>query len=154
MNPFEPVRKKITVNAPIETAFAVFTTGMGTWWNPEHHIGDGELQDVVMEPQPGGRWYEITTVGGTCEWGRVLDWDPPQRVLLAWQLNAEWEYDADFRTELEIRFESEGPATTRVELEHRGLEAYGERAAEVRGSIDSDDGWNGLLDGYRQAVEG
>jgi uncharacterized protein YndB with AHSA1/START domain len=152
MTTLDPVRKKVTVNAPIDTAFAVFTTGMGTWWNPSHHIGDGELTDVVVEPQAGGRWYEITT-GGTCEWGRVLTWDPPQRVVLAWQLNADWEHDSGFLTELEIRFESEGPETTRVELEHRGLEAYGDRAGEVRGALDSEGGWNGLLEAFRRAAE-
>jgi uncharacterized protein YndB with AHSA1/START domain len=150
--PFEPVRKKITVNAPIETAFEVFTTGMGTWWNPAHHIGEGELEDVVIEPRDGGRWYETTT-GGTCEWGKVQAWDPPQRVVLAWQLSADWEYDPSIVTELEIRFEAEGPETTRVELEHRGLEAYGDRVGTVRDAIDSEGGWTGLLAAFAAAVE-
>ena len=41
---------------------------------------------------------------------------------------------------------------TRVELEHRGLEAYAERAEEMRGIFDSDGGWRGLLARFADAA--
>jgi hypothetical protein len=40
---------------------------------------------------------------------------------------------------------SEGPATTRVELEHRGLETYGVQAGEMRNAFDSGGGWGAIL---------
>jgi hypothetical protein len=78
----------------------------------------------------------------------VLLWEPPARLLLAWQLNGAWEYDPDFVTELEIRFIAEGPNETRVELEHRDLERDGDKTAEIRASLDSPEGWNGALAAY------
>jgi hypothetical protein len=143
-----PVRKSIRVKAPRARAFSVFTAGMARWWRPEHHIAKTPFVDIVVEPRPGGRWFERDRDGAECEWGKVLLWEPPARVILAWQLNAAWQYDPDFVTELEIRFIAEGPNETRVELEHRDLERYGDKAAEIRASLDSPDGWNGALAAY------
>jgi uncharacterized protein YndB with AHSA1/START domain len=106
-----PVRKSILVKAPPQRAFEVFTSGIGRWWPPSHHIGKAELQDAIIEPRAGGRWYERGVDGSECEWGRVLAWEPPQRVVLAWQLSADWEFDPSLVTEVEVRFTPEGEGT-------------------------------------------
>ena len=146
------VRKTVTVAAPLAIAFEVFTAQIETWWPmASHHIGDADCQAVVIEPRVGGRWYEVGDDGTVCEWGKVLEWEPPRRFVLAWQLNHEWQYDPDFVTELEVRFVAEGDAT-RVDLEHRNLERYGERVAEVRRSLDAPGGWTGALEAFAAAV--
>src|ERR1019366_1010761 len=96
-----PVRKTVTVKASQARAFEVFTARMIRWWLPDHRLGASPLKDVVLEPRPGGRWYEVDEDGSVCEWGRVLACEPPHRIVLTWQLNAEWKYDPDFVTELE-----------------------------------------------------
>ena len=98
-----------------------------------------------MEPREGGGWFERDADGHECPWGRVIVWEPPARVVLAWQLDSSWTYDPELVTELEIRFTAEGPTTTRVELEHRDLTGSATRQAEIRASLDSADGWGGLL---------
>jgi uncharacterized protein YndB with AHSA1/START domain len=147
-----PVRREVVVAAPQEKAFDVFVRRMGSWWNPAHSIGEEDLADVVVEPHVGGRWLEVGTGGTTCPWGRVLVWEPPERVVLTWQLDTQWEYAADLETEVEVRFVVVDEGTTRVELEHRNLEAFGDGAAEMRGIFDSDSGWNGLLARYAEAT--
>jgi len=146
------VTKAITVEAPIEHAFSVFTEGFDSWWPRGHHIGEADLAEAVMEAREGGRFYEKSVDGSECEWGRVLAWDPPNRVVLAWQLTAEWQYDPDFLTEVEVRFTADGPGRTQVELEHRNLERYGEDMEKVRAAVGSDDGWGGQLRTYAQAA--
>jgi uncharacterized protein YndB with AHSA1/START domain len=138
----DSVRKEITVDAPPERAFRVFTDKFDLWWPREHHIGKAELKKAVIEPRAGGRWYEIGTDGSECDWGRVLVWDPPKRLVMAWQLNAQWEYDANFVTELELRFTPVGPLRTRVELEHRNMDRFGEQASATREALESPTGWN------------
>jgi uncharacterized protein YndB with AHSA1/START domain len=145
------VRRSILVQATPARAFELFTIGMGRWWPANHTIGKSPQAAVVMEPRVGGRWYERGADGSECDWGRVLAWEPPGRVLLAWQLDGTWLYDPAFVTELEIRFVAEGEGT-RVELEHRNLERFGEQMAKVRASIDSDEGWPGLLARYAAAA--
>ncbi len=143
-----PVRKQITVDASQQQAFDAFTRRMGAWWNPDHRLSDRPLADVVVEPREGGRWFEVDADGKECQWGKVLAWEPADRLLLAWQLNGDWDYDPDFLTELEIRFVPEGPTSTRVELEHRHLERFGDDAPAVRSSLDGSNGWSGLLERF------
>ena len=142
-----PVRKAVTVKATPARAFAFFTAEMIRWWRPDHHIGASPLKSIVLEPHVGGRWYEIGEDGGECEWGRVLVYDPPARIVLAWQLNQDWTYDPDFETELEVHFIAAG-GTTRVELEHRNLERFGAKADAVRASLDSAGGWTGTMEAF------
>jgi uncharacterized protein YndB with AHSA1/START domain len=147
-----PVRKTLQVKAGQARAFEVFTTGMGRWWPPSHSIGKSPQKDAVMEPRAGGRWFERGEDGTECDWGRVLVWEPPSRVVLAWQISAEWKFDPGLQTEVEVRFIAEGPKLTRVEFEHRNLERYGDKAEAVRKSISSDGGWPGLLAAYAAAA--
>jgi hypothetical protein len=88
--------------------------------------------------------------GSEQDWGKVLAWERPRLVRLAWQLNADWTYDPDFETLVEVRFTADGDHT-RVEFEHRDLDRFGDKALPTRDAMDG--GWGELLEGYRQAVE-
>ena len=72
--------------------------------------------------------------------------------MLVWQLNGEWAYDAAIETEVDVRFIAEGPDRTRVELEHRGLEAFGDRAAEMQRVFGSPSGWSYILERFGGAL--
>lgn len=109
------------------------------------------MADVVIEPRVGGRWYEVGVDGSECDWGRVLAYEPPHRIVLAWQLDAQWRYDPELVTEVEVRF-SAVEGGTLVELEHRNLERYGAAAEQVRSAIDSDGGWPRELRLFAAAV--
>ncbi len=131
-----------------ERAFRVFTEGMDRWWPREHHIGASPLKRAVLEPRAGGRWYAICEDGSECDTGKVLVWDPPRRLVLAWQITAEWKFDANFLTEVEVSFIPEGPKRTRVELEHRNLDRYGAGAVDLRKAIDGPGGWGTMLEAF------
>lgn len=139
-----PVRKRIYVPAPPERAFDVFANGIGRWWPKSHKIGSADLDQPVIEPRAGGRWYERGVDGSECDVGKVAVWEPPSRLVLIWQLNAEWKFERELETEVEVLFTPEG-AGTRVDLEHRHLERLGATAEGMRQAIDSPGGWGGLL---------
>lgn len=145
------IRKTIDVKAPVDRAFAVFAARMGEWWHKEHSLAQGKKQvDVVIEPRPGGRWYETADDGSEYEWGKVISYDPPHRLVLAWQLTREFVYDPDFETTVEVRFE-ETAEGTRVHFEHRDLERMGADAIETFEGMDG--GWGMLLDLFRAKAE-
>ncbi len=146
------VQKSVTVQAPVEKAFAVFTEGFDRWWFREHHIGAADLKQAVLEGREGGRWYEIGIDGRECDWGRVLKWDPPNRLVLAWQIDATWKFDPNLLTEVEVRFVAEGPDRTRVELEHRNLDRYGDAQDQMQAGLGSPGGWQGLLEAFAEAA--
>lgn len=141
----EPVTKQIVIEAPQAHVFRVFTDGIDSWWPRQHHIGSSPMAKCIIEPAVGGRWYAVCVDGTECDTGKVLEWNPPSRVVLAWQLTAEWKFDPDFVTEVEVTFTAEGPRTTRVQLEHRNLARFGITAPQLRQSIDAPDGWNLIL---------
>jgi uncharacterized protein YndB with AHSA1/START domain len=147
------IRRAVTVDAPVERAFRVFTESFNSWWPATHHIGQADLAEAVLEPREGGRWYERSIDGSECDWGRVLTWEPPHRLVLSWQLNGEWQYDpdTDHASEVEVRFTAEGPGQTVVELEHRRLERLAEAQA-LHDSVGGPGGWGGILERFAAAV--
>jgi len=144
-------RAEITVRATPDEAFDVFAHRFDSWWPRAHKIGDADLKEAVIEPRQGGRWYEIDTDGGTCEWGEVLAYEPPRRLLLSWHLGTDWKYHADQASEVEVTFTPDGEST-HVILEHRHLERHGEGAERLRDAVSAGGGWPGLLKRYSDAL--
>jgi uncharacterized protein YndB with AHSA1/START domain len=150
-----PVRRTVTVNASVEKAFKVYTEGFSSWWPAQHHIGTADLAEAVLEPRLGGRWYERCVDGSECDWGRVLAYEPPGRLLLSWQIDGNWQIDPDPAkgSEIEVIFTDLGDGRTRVDVEHRALERHGATAAGVRAGVDGADGWTMLLERFAKTVE-
>ncbi|MFG3701378.1 SRPBCC family protein [Micromonospora sp. NPDC047620] len=149
------IRRTITVDAPVEHAFRVFTESITSWWPAEYHIGRAEFAETVLQPGEGGRWYERGTDGSECDWGRVLAWEPPHRLLLTWQISGEWQHDPDAAraSEIEVRFIAAGPDQTVVELEHRHLDRLaGGRA--MHDAVGGDGGWTGVLQRFAKMAAG
>jgi uncharacterized protein YndB with AHSA1/START domain len=148
------VRKTINVEAAQEVAWRVFTEKMGTWWPLAYYkIGKANAVDAVIEPHVGGRWYERGDDGSTCQWGSVLAWEPPSRLVLSWDINADWQYDPTLKTELEVRFNVNGNHRTRVELEHRCLDRFGARRDEMRRIFETEGDWGRFLLAFARAAE-
>jgi uncharacterized protein YndB with AHSA1/START domain len=152
------IRKAIIVEVGRQRAFDVFTRDQGTWWPSVYHIGAAPFETAVIEPFEGGRWFERGTDGTECDWGRVLAWEPPQRLVLSWQITPNWTFDPDLVTEIEVTFAAVGATRTRVDLEHRHLERFGEKAAEMfaifsaGGVPGAPQGWAGMLAQYAARV--
>jgi uncharacterized protein YndB with AHSA1/START domain len=147
------VRKVVSVDAPAAVAWRVFTEKMGTWWPlASYKIGKAAAVDAVIEPHVGGRWYERGDDGSTCDWGRVLEWEPPSRLVLSWDINADWQPDAALKTEIEVRFIPDGENLTRVELEHRHLDRYGARRDEMRRIFETEGDWGRVLALFARAA--
>ncbi|HEX4964828.1 MAG TPA: SRPBCC family protein [Thermoanaerobaculia bacterium] len=151
-----PVRKGITVKAPVERAFKVFTEGFDSWWPRSHHIGKSPLAEEVLELRVGGRCYGRCIDGSECDWGSILVLEPPHRLVLAWQITTQWQFEPDLAksSEVEVRFTPQDDGSTRVELEHRHLDRHGLGADAVRAAIDSPNGWGGILALYAVQAEG
>lgn len=142
-----PVRKSITVKASQRRAFEVFTAGMDSWWPRSHHIGNAPMKRVVLEGRVGGRCYNEQTDGAECDWGEILQWEPPKRFLMAWKITPQWQYQPDLAkaSEVEVLFTALADGSTRVDLEHRYFERLGAGWESMREMVNSEGGWGGLL---------
>lgn len=149
-----PIRRSVVVRAAPARAFDVFVRDFDRWWPRTHTTAAAPLARAVLEAHPGGRWYGLGADGVESEWGEVLAWEPPVRLLLAWRIGAQWTYDPSLLTEVKVTFTDLGDGRTRVDLEHRGLERLGEEGAAAREAIASPQGWGGLLESFRVLAEG
>lgn len=142
-----PVRKSVTVKADAARAFEVFTAEFDSWWPRSHHIGNAPMKKAIIESAAGGRCYSEQTDGTECDWGTVLVWEPPHRIVLAWQIDAAWHYEPDLAksSEVEVRFTPEADGSTRVDLEHRHFDRHGKGGRIIRTAVDSPNGWGDLL---------
>ena len=139
----EVVRKTVTVDCSVEEAFRIFTTDAMSWWPVESHSLNGTVKEIVFEPREGGEVYEVSDAGERGHWATVLAWEPPSRLVLAWEVSP-----GVRGTEVEVRFEPDGEQT-RTELEHRGWE-LAQGGTEKRDSYDS--GWEFVLGKYGDRV--
>jgi len=149
-SPIPPIAKSISVRAPIERAFKVFTVDPITWWPPDYTIGTSPMKAIVIEPRIGGRWYEIGEDGSECQWGDVLAWNPPHSLALAWRINLDWKFDPSLLTEVAVKFTDIGGGRTEVHLTHSKFENLGDRAAEALRIFD---GWSSNLERYATFIE-
>jgi uncharacterized protein YndB with AHSA1/START domain len=133
------VTTAIDVEAPVEHAFRVFTDGIGSWWNPSHHILAAELAEMVFEPYVGGHIIDRGTDGSECRWARVLAYDPPHLVRFSWDISLSWQLETDLAktSEIEVTFTPDVTGRTRVVLTHLHLDRHG-------------DGWEAMRDAVKQ----
>ncbi len=136
----EVVRKTVTVDCAVEEAFRIFTKDAMSWWPVASHSIHGTVSEIVFEPRVGGEVYEVVESGERGHWATVLEWEPPSRLVLAWNI-----LDLGDVTEVEVRFLA-ADGRTRVELEHRGWENVELDAPTKRG--DYDEGWGVVLGKY------
>jgi hypothetical protein len=147
-----PIKKTVRVAVTPQKAFEVFTGRMSKWWLLEHSILKAPRESVVVEPRQGGRWYERAVDGSECTWGYVITWEPPNRVVLAWQIDGTWTFNEKLVTEVDVRFTPDGPNGTRVDFEHRNMERFGELAEVTRTGLDGDQGWTAELAAFVAAT--
>ena len=150
--PIARVFKSVRIKAPVERTFEAFTVGLTHWWPQNHGIGEKPIAKVWMEPKLGGRWLEISEDGTETTVATITLWEPPHRFVMLWQINALWQPDATMRSEVDVRFATDGPDATHVEVLHHKFETMGaEAGASMRKDVDG--GWPGLLQLFGQEAE-
>jgi len=140
-----PLRMSFDVACSVEHAFDVWTSGIGTWWPPDH-TATGRADEVVLQAGVGGRIYERTSDGVEHDWGKVTVWDPPSQVAYVWHLGR----DPADAGEVDVRFLDRGDAVTRVEIEHRGWERFGDAGEQWRQRNLA--GWQTVVPHFQAAV--
>jgi uncharacterized protein YndB with AHSA1/START domain len=148
------VRTSIVVEAAIERAFSVFTEDFGRFKPPEHNLLEVEIAETVFEAREGGYVYDRGVDGSECRWARVLAYEPPNRVVISWDISPQWQIETDLEktSEVEVRFVAEAPERTRVLLEHRNLERHGERWEGIRDGVAGEDGWPLYLQRFAELI--
>ena len=141
------IRKSVTVAVPVETAFRVFTEEIGSWWPlATKSVGQGDSEDLVIEQREGGRVYERVRGGEEHDWGTVLTWEPPTRLIFTWHPGR----SEQTRQEVSVSFDPVDGGT-RVDLAQYGWDRLVATAAGVPEHYSS--GWDEILESYAGITE-
>ena len=140
--PLKPIRREITVAAPVETAFAMFTAHIGRWWPLGTHSVHGAESVVAFE---GDRLVERWGVEHSV-WAEVAAWQPPTGFRLTWHPGS----SPDSATDLEVTF-TEHVDGTLVTLVHSGWERT-QAPAQVMERYAQ--GWLSVLGEYGASLAG
>jgi uncharacterized protein YndB with AHSA1/START domain len=144
----DQARVSVSVAAPRELAFEIFTTEIDRWWRRGAKFRHAGARSglVHIEPKLDGRLFESfdVEVGGrrathVVEMGRVRVWEPPARLVFSWR-NAT--FAPDESTEVEVVFAPTASGTL-VTVTHRGWAAlrpdhparHGEQGADFARTI-------------------
>jgi uncharacterized protein YndB with AHSA1/START domain len=148
------VQASIVVEAPLERAFSVFTDEFDRIKPREHNLLGVDIAETVFEARAGGRIFDRGVDGSECRWARVLAYEPPERVVISWDIGTDWKREPDpaRASEVEVRFVPEAPDRTRVELEHRHLDRHGEGWEGMRDAVGHPDGWAGGLRAFAERL--
>ena len=141
----EPLELEFTVACDPARAFSLWAEQTTRWWPHGHSVSARPGLTVTFEPRRGGRIYERTPDGAEHDWGEVVAWEPPHRLVYLWHLR----FDRSDATEVEVTF-SPSPDGTRVRIAHRGWERLGAVAEERRDRNRR--GWAGVTDRFRRAA--
>ncbi len=142
----QPIIRSITVKAPPAQAFILFADHIKHWWKKGSTLGKKPHVDLVIEKMAGGRWFERDEDGAEADWGKVLAYEPPARLLLGMQLNKSFKFDPSVTTEVEVTFAPDGGGGTLVRLEHRNLERLGAGAEQMIAGMTA--GWTGHVEAF------
>ena len=138
-NAYPDVRKSVIVHVPIAKAWAIFTDRPIEWWPESHVLVSSPREEITFEPKVGGRYFERAQDGTVCQWGTMLEWDPPNRLAMTWRIDGNWQMitDDDRASEIEVTFTALSPDTTSVELAHVRLHKHGDEAARrIHAALD------------------
>ena len=136
------ITKSVQVTRTQEDTFRLFVDEMGKWWplhTGKYTYDAARAQDVILEAQVGGRFFERYKDGEEFVIGHVLTCDRPNHIVFTWGAPGE------ATTEVDVRFTVAGNGT-RVDLEHRGVERMG---AQAHGF---DEGWDDVLSYFARAA--
>lgn len=152
-NTENPIKQHFPVPAPAGEAFEVFTQKLNSWWPKEYTWAGEGLEKMAIEPGKNGRCFERGPHGFECDWGRVVEWDPPHRIVLTWQIGPDRvpQPNPEKASEIEVLFEEDNSAT-QVTFIHRNFENHGESAGTYKEALASPKGWPYILGNYKEAV--
>lgn len=144
------IRHQIEIGVPIDRAFAIFHEQWDKIKPHEHNPHSSPVTESVFEPKAGGYLYDRFEDGTESRWSRVLEFEPPNRFVITWDINPQWQIEADHAkcSEVEVTFTALDGTRTLVELEHRNLDRHGDGWEGVRDGVDASDGWPLYLQRY------
>ncbi len=129
------IEQEVTIEASPARVFDALTKEVVAWWGAPYLMSPDAAKDLVLEPEPGGRFFESWGDGQGSLWATVTAIKPAQRLELTGPIGMR----GAVLGVVSIELHPKGNGTL-LTLSHR---AVGEVTPEIRASYAS--GWSDLL---------
>lgn len=148
------IHKEFTVGISSEEAYQKFIDGFNDWWPAEYTWSQDKLVKIFIERKLDGLCTEIGPHGFRCDWGRITAFEPGKEIEIKWQISPKREPipDPDKASDLRIIFQEKGASTT-IQFKHYNFDNHGEGAEEYVNMMDSQYGWDYILDRFKKYCE-
>lgn len=141
-----PIMRAAVVTVDPGTAFDTFVQQLAAWWPLSTHGLFGGDATVAFE---GGEVVETALDGRRSVWAEVTAYERPHRLVLQWHPGR----GPEEASEVEVAFTAVDTGT-RVKIEHRGWERFGESAMLRRAVYARPGAWGSVLDHFGDLLEG
>lgn len=131
------VRKTVVVDVGVEQAWRVFVEQPLDWW-PAHHVFVEDRRSLTIEPHVDGYYYEEGRDGTRVDWGRIVEFDAPRRLVMTWRMGANWRpvLDDEAASLIIVEITELGPDRSEVALTHARLDRHGDAAPTIHAALD------------------
>jgi|SRR5450631_2716967 uncharacterized protein YndB with AHSA1/START domain len=151
----EPIVQVAFVQLSQAKTFNYFTSRFGDWWPRDYTFSKGVLDRICLGRAVGEWCYEQGPQGFRCDWGRILELNPPSLIAFTWQIGPKSvpQPDPSLCSEVKVEFAEATPGVSRVALTHKYFERHGADGASYRAELASDYGWPMLLRAFTAAAQ-
>jgi uncharacterized protein YndB with AHSA1/START domain len=151
----ESISKVLVVEVDQDKAFNRFVHDLNEWWPKEYTWSQKNLVDIKMDPEKNGLCTELGPYNFRCDWGRVTTYEPPLHLSLKWQISSQRipEPDPEKASDIIVNFKENADGNTIVEFTHMNFQKHGYGAEDYQKAMDSEQGWDYILDRYKSYCE-
>lgn len=148
------IERTMTIGVPVDEAFRKFVDDVNEWWPKEYTWSQNELKEVRIGAGEEELCTEIGPNGFRCDWGTVTEMIANKRIGMKWQISPTRAPipDPSKASDIRVEFESKGNSTT-LRFTHFNWEKHGEGGDEYRKMMDSEQGWDYILIGFKRYCE-
>ena len=151
----DKITKRLTIKVSPEKAYQNFLSDLKSWWPREYTWSQDKLADIKIEEKQDGLCTEVGPYGFRCDWGRVTELIEGQRIGLKWQIGFSREPipDPEKASDILLVFKPTNKTSTIIEFEHRNFENHGKQAVDYRKMMNGPQGWNYILNRFKEYCE-
>ncbi|WP_236976662.1 SRPBCC domain-containing protein [Membranihabitans maritimus] len=150
----ERITVRLKIEIPSDKAFQKFVNELNEWWPKEYTWSQGELKEIKIDGRMNGLCTEIGPNGFRCDWGTVSEFIDSKKISLKWQISPKREPIPNPKkaSDLQVSFVANGDSTI-IDFEHFNFENHGEGSENYREMMNSEQGWDYILNNFKKHCE-
>ncbi|WP_417236966.1 hypothetical protein [Bizionia paragorgiae] len=147
----ETITKTLKLDITKEKAFQKFVFELNEWWPKKYTWSQEKLVEIKIDGRKNGLCTEIGPNGFRCDWGRVTQIEN-ENIEMKWQISPTRAPvpNPDNASNIKIEFSETAVSSTVLTFEHFNFENHGEGAKEYQEIMDGEQGWDYILNKYKE----